>query len=247
MNELWVLPEIAVDPAVVRMLDLWLHAFIAYGLTWVILREDFKIVFLPGRFDRRELQETMQMVLRWLPVLWVTGSILVLIDVKGDLSLVLGRPKVMTKLLVVLVLTVNGWCLHRYAFPRLMNAQANTTDASVWAAFLGAISTVSWLYGGYLGKAGVFTKPPYAWGLAEFALPYIGVLLTGALLAVLIGRYRVERVIVASGKPDGSIIDVEATSPGSTNFQRRHPTAEQVPYVLPKAVGSPSVSRMSTR
>ena len=82
-----------------------------------------------------------------LLVLWITGLALIGLAVGIDWHALAERPKLVAKLLVVSVLTLNGVALHGLALPRLQRGQP------LLAWLLGAISTTSWSSAALIGAA----------------------------------------------------------------------------------------------
>lgn len=113
-----------------------------------IARGDWRL--LRQKEDFAALQQTALLVSWALLALWITGLGLVGLETGFDLSVIAGKPKLVTKLVVVIALTGNGVLLHRLAFPLLAGGLADSGTARLVAA-LGAISTVSWLYAAFLG------------------------------------------------------------------------------------------------
>lgn len=82
-----------------------------------------------------------------LAVLWVTGLALIGLSVGFDRQALAERPKLVAKLIVVSVLTVNGIALHALALPRLDRGR----PLLAWT--LGAVSSVSWTAAALIGAA----------------------------------------------------------------------------------------------
>ena len=115
-----------------------------------------------------------------LAVLWATGAALVVFETGIDLQALMARPKLVAKILVVCVLTLNGAALHRFAFPRL---RAGTEGARLALAFaLGAVSTASWLGAAFIGAA---RRVAPLLGLFDFLVLY-ALLLAMAVSAALV-------------------------------------------------------------
>lgn len=68
---------------------------------------------------------------------------MLVMDIGGDVSLLLSKPKLLTKLIVVVALTLNGIGLHLVAFPLITGKVQNPRRAATIAAMLGAVSTTS--------------------------------------------------------------------------------------------------------
>ncbi len=155
---------------------LFLHV-ITFAMTLAaVLREDLRLV-TTQRIDASRLRHTARAVSLGLSALWASGLMLVAIDVAASAGPWWPSAKLQAKLIVVGVLTVNGWALHAWVFPRLWGA-AVRIDRSWWpAAVLGAISSASWGTASFIGVARVVS--PW-WSLAGFMALY------GTVLAVCV-------------------------------------------------------------
>ena len=127
-----------------RQALLFAHLIIFAFAISAVLREDLRL-FLSMRLDMTELRSTASAVIRLLGALWVTGLAMVFIDIGTDISALLDKPKVLTKIIVVAALTVNGILLHVLAFPLLAQNRHNPRLVAATAVVLGAVSTTSWL------------------------------------------------------------------------------------------------------
>jgi hypothetical protein len=119
-----------------------------------VLREDLRLV-QTQRIDAPRLLHTARAVSIGLSVLWASGLMLVAIDAATSAGPWLPSAKLQAKLIVVSVLTVNGWALHAWVFPRLWGG-AVRIDRGLWpAAALGALSSASWVTASFVGVARV--------------------------------------------------------------------------------------------
>src|ERR1700751_3128985 len=126
---------------------------IAFALALAtILKEDVRLL-RAQRIDSTSLLATAKLVKWLLTALWVTGVPMVMMDIGTDVSLLLDKPKLVAKLIVVGVLTLNGILLHLVAFPMLVGKYQHPGKAATIAATLGAVSTTSWLFAFLLGAA----------------------------------------------------------------------------------------------
>src|SRR6201995_5457033 len=99
----------------VRQALLYAH-IIAFSLALAtILKEDVRLL-QEKRVNSASLLASAKLVKWLLLALWVTGVPMVIADVGADISLLLGKPKLVAKLIVVGVLTLNGILLHLVAF-----------------------------------------------------------------------------------------------------------------------------------
>jgi hypothetical protein len=107
-----------------------------------------------------------------LVVLWLSGIVLVCMDaaVRGWESL--ANPKLQAKILIVILLTLNGFLLHSRVIPALQNAGfilKLSFKPRMLALFTGSVSAVSWFYAAMLG---VGRSLAWKYSLVELLLPY---------------------------------------------------------------------------
>jgi hypothetical protein len=114
-----------------------------------VLREDLRWL-LGRRIDPMRLRRTMHTVCIGLAVLWATGlGLWAFAAAASPLPWGL-TPKLAAKLVVVSLLTLNGWALHAWVFPGL---QAGGAAPSWPAILLGAFSSASWVFAAFVGVA----------------------------------------------------------------------------------------------
>src|SRR3978361_395574 len=112
---------------------------IAFALALAtILKEDMRLL-RATRIDSASLRATAQLVKWLLLALWVTGAPMVMMDIGNDVSLLLGNPKLLAKLIVVGALTLNGILLHLVAFPLVTGTPRNPQRAATIAGTLGQV------------------------------------------------------------------------------------------------------------
>src|ERR1700730_10281264 len=134
---------------------------IAFALALAtILKEDVRLL-RAQRIGSASLHASAKLVQWLLLALWVTGVPMVMMDIGTDVSLLLGKPKLLAKLIVVGALTLNGILLHLVAFPMVTGEVENPNKVATIAATLGAVSTTSWLYVSFLG-AGRLVAPYFS-------------------------------------------------------------------------------------
>jgi hypothetical protein len=133
---------------------------VAFAMTLAaVLREDLR--WLRGRrIDAAALRRTVRTVSQGLVVLWLTG--LVLVAFAASAATATTEPwvpgaKLCAKLVVVSVLSLNGWALHRWVLPGLLGSNTASGKARPsrpeWPVVLGAVSSASWLYAAFVGVA----------------------------------------------------------------------------------------------
>ena len=157
----------------VRSLLIFMHlaAMIAAGIS--IAFGDYAI--LRHRPVNRDLMIKASRAVTWsLVALWVTGLSIVSLDM-STVSLTLAKaPKLQAKLTVVLILTANGFLLHRYTLTALGGRRQPTEQQVKLAAILGAVSATSWGYAMFLGVAKAWTPILGASGfLALYAMALV--------------------------------------------------------------------------
>ena len=88
-----------------------------------------------------------------LTLLWVTGLAIIYLDTGFDPAILAEKPKLLLKLMCVVVLTANGMVLHHISFPVLIKAGPLSTWESIFLACTGALSTSHWLMAAFIGIA----------------------------------------------------------------------------------------------
>lgn len=177
-----------------RMFLLMLHVLCVVVAAIGIAFADLSL-FKGRQVDRGLLRTGSQLVAGMLGLLWITGLLITWIDTGFDLAVILARPKLVAKLSVALLLTLNGHLLHRFFFSAVNRPPANARRAANLAAVMAAVSGASWLYAGFLGLA----KPLAAVvGLAGFAVMFLGVL---TLCSVCVLRWVRPRMLQIYQRP----------------------------------------------
>ena len=141
--------------SMIQQAVLFFH-LIAFALTLsAVLREDWRLL-TTRRVDGPRLARTARVAALGLAALWFTGLALVAIDMATAPAPWLPSAKLQAKLIVVSVLTANGWGLHTWVFPRLWHISGTLIERALLpAAALGAISSASWVYASFVGVARV--------------------------------------------------------------------------------------------
>lgn len=156
-----------------------------------ILREDARFL-RAQRINSASLLSSAKLVKWLLLALWATGVPMVIMDVGVDVSLLLSKPKLVAKLMVVAALTLNGILLHRVVFPILTSKPKNPARAATIAATLGAVSMTSWLYASFLGASRIVA--PY-FSLSDFVILYLLGLVVALAVAIFVVRGRLLRLL----------------------------------------------------
>jgi hypothetical protein len=168
---------------------------IAFALALAaVIKEDVHLL-RAKRIDSASLHATAKSVKWLLLALWVTGVPMVVMDIGTDVSVLLGKPKLLAKLIVVAALTLNGILLHLVAFPMVTGKPQNPNKAATIAATLGAVSITSWLYASFVGVARIVS--PY-FSLHDFVMLYLLALAMAVSFAVLVVRNRLLLLLKSS-------------------------------------------------
>ncbi|AOE86465.1 hypothetical protein [Pseudomonas sp. TCU-HL1] len=167
-----------------------------------LLRGDDSAHCRPSHLE--SLQRTISLALL---MLWVTGAVIILLDmsVKGWTYLL--NPKLQAKVLIVALLTLNGMLLHQAVLPALARAGSLLGLPPAMrslALFAGTVSAVSWFYAAMLGVG-----RPLAWkySLAELMVAYPLLILAGYVaMSLLVGwaSQRRQRIVAMAAGPDAS-------------------------------------------
>jgi hypothetical protein len=114
-----------------------------------LFRGNSRETIAPGHFA--QLQKIVYFA---LIALWVTGAVLVSLDAYMKGWGYFTNPKLQAKVLVVLLLTLNGFALHKFVMPSMEKAGTLlklSFNQRLVAMFAGTVSGVSWLYAALLG------------------------------------------------------------------------------------------------
>ncbi len=138
------------------------------------------------------LKLTKSAVSAALAVLWFTGALLIGL---GSLESpnYLDNEKLWVKVVIVSILTINGWVMHRWAFPALQGKTA-FLNLPTWQmlglASLATVSSVSWLYSSFLGIARPWNHSvPYSYPAAVYASLLVAAWIGASVLLLCIRRY----------------------------------------------------------
>jgi hypothetical protein len=209
------------------------------------------------RIDSASLHATANLVKWLLLALWVTGVPMVMMDIGTDVSLLLGKPKLIAKLIVVGALTLNGILLHFVAFPMVTGKPQNLNKAATIAATLGAVSITSWLYASFVAVSRIVA--PY-FSLQDFVMLYLLALAMAVSFAILVVRDRLKRMLIKSsdhlaGTSAGqghslsaALLEAEIAMLALSDIQRRLRTnhlAQQ--FAVHQGTSSSDKSRMTAR
>lgn len=149
----------------------------------VILREDYALL-VKKQIDPAAIKETSKTVFWGLLTLTITGAGIIWIDTGFDLAVLASKSKILAKLTVVGVLSLNGAVIHYLAFPAF-KSRKSLLHFVPKLSVLAAISVVSWMYAAFVGIA----KPLSSMlGYRGFIEVYVVLLVWGILLSLIVSR-----------------------------------------------------------
>ena len=182
--------------AIVRLLLLFIHVMAFAVALGCVLREDAKLLSAQP-VDPISLRAAARLVRFALVILWASGAALIVLDTGGAVLQVADNPKLLAKLTVVCVLTLNGIALHCLAFPALCGEARFGRYGASLAAALGGISAPSWLSATLLGIARGQAK-----GLdyADFMVAYGGIAAIALTFALTVVRPRIVRKLAMGSR-----------------------------------------------
>lgn len=136
---------------VFRLLMVLAHlAAFAVALS-TILREDYNLL-VKRRIDPEAIRGASRIVFWSLLALAATGAAIIWVDTGFDIAVIATKSKVLAKLSVVAILSVNGAIIHYAAFPAFRSRKSLVRFVPVLSV-LAAVSAVSWFYAAFLGIA----------------------------------------------------------------------------------------------
>ena len=163
-----------------RTMLVFVHLMLCVFALYAVLRADLRV--LRRRVGPRTMKRTHARVALLLAGLWLSGLAIVGMDVGTDFALLAERPKLITKLLCVLTLTLNGVLLHLYAMPRISAQRQLAVTERYVMSVLGAVSTTSWMMAAFIGVA----RPLAEWTPLLAMSLYAGVVLLSCAVALVI-------------------------------------------------------------
>ena len=147
------------------------------------------------RIDSMLLGKASHAVAWALAGLWLSGLAIIGVDTGFAWAAILAKPKLMAKLTVVLLLTANGFYLHRVVLPSLLDprrAARPLAHVAARAARAGAFSAAGWSVAVFLGVARPLAPLlGYAGFMALFALAVAAVVEVDDPAALLEPRSKV--------------------------------------------------------
>ena len=188
--------------AVTRMTVILAHIFAVITAGAAIAFGDYAI-FGGRNINTVLLHQAGRVVIIALGALWLTGLMVIWLETRFEWSLLIAQPKLLAKLTVVSVLTLNGIALHHLAFNRLQALPQQPIHNTKLLVILGAISVVTWLYATFLGLAKPVTP---LLGYAGFMGLYLLLLTAGIATALLLMAPRLANrlAFVRDGETQGT-------------------------------------------
>jgi hypothetical protein len=156
---------------------------------------DFAI-FARRRINSSLLAGSSKAVATTLVALWVTGLCVIWLDTGFDIDVLLTKPKLLAKITIVSLLTLNGIGLHWLALPALGKKHADTERAALVPALLGAISGATWLFAAFVG-VGKAVAPML--GYSGFMVLYGLAVLAAVTVSLTVVRPRLARRMRTTG------------------------------------------------
>lgn len=172
----------------------WLRIFLVYGhlvfcvfAISAVLKTDIALIL--GNISRRELESTARSISVLLLALWATGLAIIYLDTGFDPDILLGKSKLLFKLMCVTALTLNGLVLHHLSFPVLKSGTDRmTTGQSILLVTTGALSTSHWMLAAFVGMSRPLGRLPFATLCGAYSLFVLAVLVTSLFFIPLLSR-----------------------------------------------------------
>lgn len=149
----------------------------------VIMREDYNLL-VKRQIDPAAIKETSRTVFWGLLALTATGAGIIWIDTGFDMTVLATKSKILAKLSVVAILTLNGAIIHYKAFPAFRSRKSLVRFVPRLSV-LAAISAVSWFYAAFVGIAKPLTG---MLGYRGFMELYVVLLIWGIALSLFVTR-----------------------------------------------------------
>lgn len=188
-----------------RLGIVYLHLIACCVAIGLVLTSDIAMVkrLLKGdaRQDPRHLSYLHEAVTHSLVVLWITGVAIISLDAAQKGWGYFLNPKLQAKVAIVVLLTFNGFLLHRYVLPGMQNVGSLLSlpvPRRTLAMFAGAVSAVSWFYAAMLG---IGRPLNWRYSLGELLVAYPVLIAGGFVAVVLLAYWAGHRV--RQGKPIG--------------------------------------------
>lgn len=186
------------DYELLRMGIIYIHLIACCIAVGSILVNDISMVlhFWKGKdyiISKDHLENLQSIITTCLTVLWCTGIVILTIDWQDKGWHMFENPKLQAKLIVVTMLTLNGFVLHHITAP-VMHKVGSLLHLHFWdkhvAVLVGSISGVTWMYAAFLGIARALS---WKYSLVEILATWPFLVVAGALFThILLDKVRAE-------------------------------------------------------
>lgn len=168
-----------------KTLIVYAHLLAACVAVGILLLQDLSLAKTRGKplstIAIEELRKAADIMFIALVILWVSGLTLVVMGYLENPAQYLMNPKLWAKFTVVSILTLNGFLLHYFSFPRVVSHTGllgrSPLEQSL-IAITGAISSTSWLFACFLGIARLWNYTTQY----EFVMLVYAALILGAII-----------------------------------------------------------------
>lgn len=172
----------------IRTLILFSHLLLCAFALVKVLRADARVVL--KRISRSALRRESQHISWLLALLWATGLGLMFLDTGLGIEAIASNPKLVLKLVVVCVLTINGVALHVITFPLLRLPSRLSRNQLGLLLLTGSISSSHWLIAAFVGVARPLKNIP----TVELLVTYVALVSTLSVASLLMSSYVREHV-----------------------------------------------------
>lgn len=165
------------------------------------------------RFDPGHMSDLQKTVSRALLALWVTGAAIITLDASIKGWGYFANPKLQSKVVIVMLLTMNGYALHKYVLPMLQRAGSLlrlSFSQRTFALFAGAVSAVSWFYAAMLG---IGRPLNWKYSLVEIMAAYPVLIAGGFAFMVLLTTW-------SQSKAGGGLDSTRVSTPAEARTSR---------------------------
>ncbi len=186
-----------------RLLLVYVH-FLSCVVALALVADGDRQV-LSGTFTIGSLRRTAHRTTVTLMVLWITGLTLVYFDTGMDPAVLAAQPKLLLKILVVTLLTLNGVLLHFFSFPIVARGGRPSLLQALLLAVTGALSTSHWLLAAFVGVSRPLAEYPLDILLSGYAI-YCAATLCAAVASVPELRQRFSENQAPLQAPDAELV-----------------------------------------
>jgi len=196
--------ELLVTEAI-RSVTIFLHLLFFAMAVYTLLACDYAV--WTERWNPECLNSITSQMKFFLYGLWATGAMLILSDHGTDIAAIVANTKLVFKLIVVTVLTLNGALIHRVAIPLLSEGGKLIPANAKKLTAMSAVSTSHWLLAALIGCFQPLALiSPYL-----VAAIYLGVLIACALTVWLLSP--ITQIKINSRKAKNKLIQLGLREP----------------------------------